>query len=280
MHIYCSVCESRDQKPFIKEDNIQVVTCRNCGHLYTGEVPETRATSYYISSNWIKQPDPALPSSADHRYITYARELTHLITEPGKILDIGCANGRFLFLMAERGWLVHGVEPSQDGDIAARTFGNEVIHRHLYQELLPWKFDVITAFEVIEHIPEPQLVVERIFQQLRPGGYLMGSVPNGDFIRIKVLPRKVFGLEKILVPLTMDPGNHINYFNAAGLRKLFERTGFQVHWVRNAPVDFNYLANRTSSYLKKIWHKQAEIVRLFSERLIGSNLWFLTQKPE
>jgi 2-polyprenyl-3-methyl-5-hydroxy-6-metoxy-1,4-benzoquinol methylase len=208
------------------------------------------------------------------------QELTHLLPTGGRILDVGCSNGRFLYLMAERGWVVHGIEPSQDGEIAAQTFGDEAIHRRLYQELLPLEFDVVTAFEVIEHIPEPHLVVERIFQQLRPGGYLMGSVPNGEFIKIKVLPRKAFGLENILVPLTMDPGNHINYFNAAGLRKLFERTGYRVHWVRNAPVDFNYLANRTSASLKRIWHKQAEVVRFLSGRLIGSNLWFLAQKPE
>jgi 2-polyprenyl-3-methyl-5-hydroxy-6-metoxy-1,4-benzoquinol methylase len=98
--------------------------------------------------------------------------------------------------------------------------------------------------EVLEHIPEPHKVVELIFRQLRPGGYFMGSIPNGEFTRMKVWPRRIFGLRTLVVPLTLDAGNHINYFSAGGIQYMLERTGFKFLWTRNSPLEFNYISNR------------------------------------
>jgi hypothetical protein len=134
-------------------------------------------------------------------------------------------------------------------------------------------------FEVLEHIPEPHLTVATIFEQLLPGGYLMGSVPNGQFIRMKVWPRRAVGVRSMIVPLTMDAGNHLNYFSPQGLQTMLERAGFEFLWVMNAPLDFNYTAHRLSPLLKRVWSVLAQTSQVLSGNLIGSNIWFLARRP-
>ena len=210
----------------------------------------------------------------------YAAKLERLIPPQAKVVEIGCSKGRFLYLMQQRGFDCYGVEPSRDAEIASQLLGTDRIWHTFYTQSLPIAADAVTMFEVLEHIPEPQRIAETIFEQLRPGGYFMGSVPNGTFIRAKVWPRRVARLRWFVVPLIMDAGNHINYFSAQGVRSMLERIGFEFLWVRNAPLDFNYVANRLSPLAKRAWWIFAQSSAALTRSLIASNIWFLARRPD
>lgn len=279
--VCCSVCGSCHQKHYLEEGLFTVVTCSECGHLYTSPLPdaETIAASYTESANWIKPTDMAVRSGADSRFLKYAAAIERILAPKAKIIEIGCSKGRFLHLLQQRGFECYGVEPSGDAEIASQMLGADRIWHSLYTRLLPVKADAVTMFEALEHIPEPHKTAAMILEQLCPGGYFMGSVPNGTFIRAKVWPRRKLGLRSLVVPLIMDAGNHINYFSPRGIQAMLERAGFEFLWVRNAPLDFNYTANRFSPLLKRLWLTLTLLSATCTGNLLGSNIWFLARKP-
>ncbi len=279
--VCCSVCGSCCSKRYLEEDIFTVVACLECGHLYTSPLPDadTVAASYTASGDWIKPTDLSIRSGADSRFLQYAAALEKILAPKGKVLEIGCSKGRFLHLLQQRGFECYGVEPSRDAEVASQLLGADKIWHGFYTQLLPIAADAVTIFEALEHIPEPHKTAAIIFEQLCAGGYLMGSVPNGAFIRAKVWPRRKFGLRSLVVPLIMDAGNHISYFSPHGIQAMLERVGYEFLWVRNAPLDFNYSANRLSPLLKRLWQVFTLLSRVFTGKLLGSNIWFLARKP-
>jgi SAM-dependent methyltransferase len=240
---------------------------------------ETIAARYTASGGWIKSTNIVERSQADGRFYQYAKALEQIIPRGSKILEIGCSKGRLLYLLQQRGFDCFGVEPSRDAEIASQLLGADRITRGAYTQPLSFAADAVTMFEVLEHIPEPHRIAATVFTQLRSGGYFMGSVPNGMFIRAKVWPKRRLGLRSLMVPLIMDAGNHINYFSADGIQTMLERIGFEFLWVTNAPLDFNYTANRFSPLVKRAWWPIAQLAAKSTGKLLGSNIWFLARRP-
>lgn len=97
----------------------------------------------------------------------------------GRVLDVGCGNGRFLSTMRTLGWEVEGVEFSEAGVNAARMSGLSVHHGDLASAAFPdASFDLVTARHVIEHIPAPHAFIGEIARVLKPGGRLVVETPN------------------------------------------------------------------------------------------------------
>jgi len=98
---------------------------------------------------------------------------------PGRVLDYGCGAGHFLDAMRLLGWETWGVEPARDAaQLAARS--HEVLcgtAADSWQQL-PGEYDLITMFQVLEHITDPVDVLRILLKLLRPGGRLVLSTPN------------------------------------------------------------------------------------------------------
>lgn len=280
--VCCTVCGSVRPKLYMKENLFTVVSCAECRHLYTSPLAESEAiaAAYADSGDWIKKTDIEERSGADHRYLKYITAIKKLVPSGSSVIDIGCSKGRFIYSLQQQGYDCYGVEPSRDAVYAKHLIGADRIWHVSYRKLLPISANLVTMFEVLEHIPEPHNVAALILQQIRPGGYFMGSVPNGAFIRAKVLPRRVLGIHSLIVPLIMDAGNHLNYFSPSGIRRMLERVGFEFLWVKNAPLDFNYTANRMSPLLKLAWSFAAQIGFCATGSLLGSNIWFLARRAD
>jgi SAM-dependent methyltransferase len=137
----------------------------------------------------------------------------------GNLLDIGCASCLFLSCAADAGWKVVGLEPSKD--LCRRgqdNLGNrgEVICATLQEARLPsMSFDVLTAWDVLEHVPDIADFMRRCAVLLRQGGYLFVNVPDLDSA-----PSKLLGARwPLLLP------EHLNYFNRNTLKLCGERAG-------------------------------------------------------
>lgn len=99
----------------------------------------------------------------------------------GRLLDVGCGNGRFLGHMKALGWQAEGVEFSSDGVAACSRAGLDVHHGDLASaDFADERFDAITARHVIEHVPDPHAFVAELARILKPGGTLVIETPNAD----------------------------------------------------------------------------------------------------
>jgi 2-polyprenyl-3-methyl-5-hydroxy-6-metoxy-1,4-benzoquinol methylase len=99
----------------------------------------------------------------------------------GRMLDVGCGNGRFLTTMRTLGWDVQGVEFSENGIKACRLSGLSVHHGDLASARFPdGSFDLVTVRHVIEHVPAPRPFMAELARILRPGGRLVIETPRSD----------------------------------------------------------------------------------------------------
>lgn len=109
-----------------------------------------------------------------------ARKIARLLPSGGTVLDIGCGNGRFLQSLIQRGFIGHGIElPGGSADRAARVPGlNLKVGSLAPDDFAPNSLNAVTLWHVYEHLREPKRTLEIISQILKPGGFLVLSLPN------------------------------------------------------------------------------------------------------
>ena len=143
----------------------------------------------------------------------------------GRLLDVGCGNGRFLAQMRKLGWEVVGVEPDPEAvRIAKERFGLEVFQGTLEEAGFPDNsFDAITMNHVIEHVPDPIRLLAECRRVLKPGGKLVVVTPN-----IWSLGRRLFGEHW----RGWEVPRHLFLFSPKSLRTCAERAGLVVQNLR------------------------------------------------
>lgn len=102
-----------------------------------------------------------------------------------KLLDVGCGTGGFLIEAQKLGYTVTGVDFDPEQIRTAKEFGLEQVFSEdvlKFLEKHPNEFDVITGFEIIEHLDQPREFIRLIHQALKPGGILCLSTPNQNRI--------------------------------------------------------------------------------------------------
>lgn len=143
-----------------------------------------------------------------------------------KLLDIGSGPGFFLKIGKERGWDTTGIEPG----IPAYEFSRSELGTHVINEFFSrdnyskfGTFDVINLCNVLEHIADPAEMLKMSQEILNPEGQICITCPN-DFNPLQDLVLRTLKKE----PWWVVPKHHINYFDMASLKKLLEKTGFNV----------------------------------------------------
>jgi SAM-dependent methyltransferase len=138
----------------------------------------------------------------------------------GRLLDVGCAMGRFMGLMQSVGWTVSGIEIDPEAAAHARKVTPDVFHGDpMDAPFAPGSFDLVTAFHVLEHLPDPVGVLRRMLGWLAPGGVAVVEVPNVSGVGGRVFGRYWSGLE---MP------RHLVQFTPETMGALGERAGGRV----------------------------------------------------
>lgn len=177
----------------------------------------------------------------------------------GKLLDLGCAAGYFLEA-AKPYFEVVGVELS---DYAARyareVFGHTVITGEVFDGKFPSNyFDVVTMWDVIEHLPNPRAVVQEIYRILKPRGLLVISTGDVESLNAR---RNLKGWKLIAPPW------HLFYFSKRTLRQLLSTTGFRVRAIEtNGVISYHpALNNRYVRFLVRHL-RLGDIMTMYAEK--------------
>ncbi len=216
----------------------QIVECRHCGLVYANP----RWPTGTVLDAYAAVEDETYVEERHGRELTFRHHLRQIerIVGPAAgraLLDVGAYIGVFVEVAAAAGWRAQGVEPSAWAAAEARRRGLAV-HAGTLESvgLPPESFDVITLWDVIEHLSDPAAELERARQLLRPGGWLVAHTMDiGSPLARLMGPRW---------PWLMDM--HLYYFDRRTLPAMFTEHGFEVVWqgAQGRYLRLGYLASR------------------------------------
>jgi SAM-dependent methyltransferase len=143
-----------------------------------------------------------------------------LYKQSGSLLDLGCSSGAFLHSLPRDSWKLCGVEMSADSARTAEAkSGAQVFVGNILDAPFPTEsFDVITCFDVLEHLYEPRQIMAKVAGWLKPGGIFYVLVPNVDSAEARVFGSYWHGLE---LP------RHLFHYSPTSLKFLAESAGLR-----------------------------------------------------
>ncbi|MDE2403418.1 MAG: class I SAM-dependent methyltransferase [Sphingomonadales bacterium] len=198
------------------------------------------------------------------------------VARAGRLLDLGCSTGLFLERAAAMGFAASGIEFSAaSARFAAGRTGLPVMTGTIHDCDEPdASFDVITAFDVIEHVPDPGADLRRAWDLLKPGGWLVLSTPNIDGL----FPRASRPLAGLLGYWPHpEPPYHLFQFSVATLTELLARCGFEPGHVRHRAIDLRYTFGQPAELLrmpKRLVYALAFAPLAALGPLLGMGDWF------
>jgi 2-polyprenyl-3-methyl-5-hydroxy-6-metoxy-1,4-benzoquinol methylase len=193
------------------------VKCKNCHLIYVNPMEKVSKTNEY----YFKAKNTHAPTIRES-YLRTAKSQVRLIQKYASgtnLLDIGCAQGFFLFSASKAGYTTKGIEISQDAaEYARMEFGLDVEAKP-FEELrfADNHFDVVTLWQVLEHVPYPIMILEEVHRILKPGGLLVVSTPNIEGIPAKILRKRWWDIKRL----------HINQFTTKTLTDILQNGGFK-----------------------------------------------------
>lgn len=210
---------------------LPIVRCARCGLMMTSPRDDdaTLGRIYAdLAARSLEPEDEARSRSVADRLALVRR----CRPPPGRLLDLGCGTGLFVCAAQNAGWEAAGV----DASAWAMESGRQRCPRARFRAgLLPeidfpaGSFDVVTLWDVLEHVPGPVEVLEKIWSWLARDGWLLLSLPNADSRIARVMGRRWVLLLR----------EHLWYFSPATIAALLSRTGFVLTDVRPKLVPFS-----------------------------------------
>lgn len=264
---FCGSSESRAHERYGPENRYTYVQCRGCDLVYGSPRPrydaefiEAAYSEYDTTSHHLLNGgklDAGERRLVD-RYKISLRQIAGVMGRKGRILDVGCATGLFLYSAREEGWDVVGIDISKSmTEAATRNFGIST-HCGQFHELdlaAYGKFDVIYSSHVIEHIPNPNEWMAKFYQELKPDGVLCLNIPN-QFSIDRRLKRgiKRIGLSQENWAKWRTP-DHLYEPHLKPMQFLLEKHGFRI---RQA-LTYSSREKETQSVLDRWMHHQLKV---------------------
>ncbi|GDY02831.1 SAM-dependent methyltransferase [Planctomycetota bacterium] len=275
----CQLCgDSRSTLKFA-DGPFRVLCCDGCGLVYVTPRLQGMALEAIYDAGYWKSDNPKIRGYADYAragelYLKTFRRRMRLVNrhvpKPARVLDVGCAAGFFLRVAQRAGHDVFGVELSAAiAKDAVEAIGADKIHIGTLEQatvaldLQAGSFDLITLWDVIEHIPDPQAILRRVRTLLKPGGQLLLETQNVQSLWARLLGRRWHHYKH---------HEHLYHFSPSTIRRLLADCGFTTKELTAAYagkfVSFAFIAERAGR-LGRITGLLASPLKLFA----GCNLY-------
>ena len=217
----CGLCGAEQFSVWDTHNGFEVVICGQCG-MGRSEMPDEGAEEVderydesYYRSMWYDRKWRFRIRRAT-RWLRYIQELRQ---PPGVLLDIGCAMGYYLDAAQRLGWTAYGTDVSRHALKETQRRGYQAfwsMHPRDFPEWLP-PLDVVTAAQVIEHVPDPVEYLQALRAKMSPGGVIYLQLPN---------------FQKLLrhgpQPDYAGPPEHLQFFTLDTMRRTLDKAGWRL----------------------------------------------------
>ena len=230
MQIGCPACGSKNYDFQFKKHGFTYVLCRECKTLFVNPRPSLKAlVEFYTRSRsaifWVEEFFKPVAEARRQKIFRPRAEYvknTISVKPDGTIGDIGSGFGIFLEELGKI-WAsprMVAIEPSPDMVEICKQKKLEVIPSTI-EDVKGWEgeFNLLTAFELFEHLFDPNEFLKKSASLLAPGGYLLVTTLNSEGFDVQVLWEK---------SKSMIPPLHLNFFNPGSISLLLKSAGFVV----------------------------------------------------
>lgn len=289
----CILCGSKEQdtllcgpdRLLIRPGSYCLRQCRHCGLIFQHPPHRTDGdTSAYPDSYQPYQvaieEEPSRWRRWDRRYGLWKRRhlISSYVTHPGTLLDYGCATGVFLDYMGRHRWKTFGVEPN----CYAAGYARNRFHLKIFSSPVSAQdffardsLDVVTLWDVLEHVSDPLTLLRNLSLWLKPDGYLILTLPDPDSWERRWFGRYWVG---------WDLPRHLHLFPRSTLRLLLTRCGFRIDEMTHFTGRYHTFLMSLTWLLQDKWpHARSRkillaILRSWPLRLAGLGLFKLSDR--
>jgi 2-polyprenyl-3-methyl-5-hydroxy-6-metoxy-1,4-benzoquinol methylase len=268
-HLACALCGSMDAQPVLEKTingpgaalPFRLWRCSSCNLVRTEPQLTPQALEPYYREeywggigpadvNWIRR---------DQRHRT---GFLYRFRREGSVLDVGCGLGFFLRALDPKRWDRYGIEPMPvPYREAARSLGSDrILSKELTAAGLPsGRFDVVTFWDSLEHLPNPRAILQEVGRLLRPGGIVLIGLPNFGGYQARHFGEDWFGLS---LP------HHLCHYTSATLTRLVEHCGFRVRVMedRSGPENYHALKHSLLNRLTRLHGSRAGRLRYYAAK--------------
>lgn len=251
--VTCNSCASTGADHLFRAKGYDLVRCTACALAYIANPPSAEELKVLYSAGASYHAALCDPSSEtfatqDRIAVRHLAE-TRRSVKRGRLLDVGCSIGQFAARAKAAGFAASGLEMNEASAAFARAhYGLEVAEGTIHdapQEA--GSLDVLTMFDVIEHVPDPLGDLKKAWDLLAPGGTIVLSTPNIDGL----FPRASLPIAKKLDYWPHpEPPYHLYQFSARTLGAMLEQAGFAHVATRHFAIDLAYTFGQMQTLLK------------------------------
>lgn len=272
-NVKCNICGKDDYEIYIESEPLEnqdnskkfsttsnfvgkerIVKCKNCGLIYVNpQIDREEIIEGYSSAD-----ESTYVNEKDSRIETFKKcleEIEKYQKTPGTLLDVGCAAGLFLEVASKKGWKVDGVEPNR----WLADWGNKNLGLNIksapFEEcgFKDGSYDVVTFWDVLEHLADPKKSLIESARILRRGGYLVINYPDIGSWLARLFGKKWWFILSV----------HLYYFTPVTIRRILEESGYEV--VKIQPhiqkLSFGYLVYRLKAYSLTLYKVMDPVVK-------------------
>lgn len=296
VQVDCPACGSSDSFLDLQKYGLDFLRCKLCRTLYQSPRPTPEILDFYYSTseNYKFWNQFIFPASEQVRREKIFRPRVRRLLEAcarygirtARLIDVGAGFGTFCEEVLSEGTFESAiaVEPTPDLADSCRGRGLTVIDKPVEDlQVGELEADVVTAFEVVEHLFEPTQFLQTCYSLLAPGGLVVITCPNIEGFDLLTLKTKSAAIDL----------EHLNYFHPHSLASLLEASGFEVvDWSTPGELDAelvrkSVLAGEHSlaaePFLRKIlideWDEHGSAFqRYLASAGLSSHLWMMGRR--